>query len=311
MIKDFDENEDDQQTACSTSSISNIIDSSSKNDLNEMKFLRGDTQQGETKRTNRKNLMKQMKATNNKDIFRSKKKVRYDSQQELNQDEEDDDEDDDYNEIKSDLIYKDKLDLDNDLDLLDSSDSLDQTIYNLIKSANPKLFTNSNNKNQENGNSLHELENNQTNELQDQTDNDNKSSIKFDYDSALRYLIIKITMVFNLINILSSILNSKTGIYTREEVVKIFKCKLSKLQLLYKKQLAILNDKLIYDRKKYLIMRKNEVEPIIINNNSNSEKNNSSLNSDDIKILKASKKYQAVNKKVCSINFFYLWYKII
>jgi hypothetical protein len=180
LIKEKDENEEDQQPACSSSSISNIIDS--KNDLNEMKFLRDDTQIGETRRINRKNLMKQMKTTNNKDIFKSRKKIKHNTQLEVNDDDQEESEEyEEDNEIKNDLIYTDKLDLDNDLDLLDSSDSLDQTIYNLIKTANPKLF-----KNQENGCSSHELENKNNNDLNNESANDNKSSIKFDYDNALR-----------------------------------------------------------------------------------------------------------------------------
>jgi hypothetical protein len=45
---------------------------------------------------------------------------------------------------------------------------------------------------------------------------------------------------------------SNAGVYTKEEILRIFKCKLSKLQLLYKRQLKVLNEKLILDRKKYL-----------------------------------------------------------
>ncbi len=182
LIKDNDEYEDEQQAICS-SSIFNTIDS--KNDLNEMKFLRDDTQQGETKRTNRKNLMKQIQITNNKELFKTNKKVKQVAQLEVNDNEEKEDDEEQDNQTKNDLIYKDKLDLENDLELLDSSDSLDQTIFNLIKSANPKLFKNSKN-NQENGSlSPHQLEK-KLNHLQDQLTNDNNSSIKFDYDNALR-----------------------------------------------------------------------------------------------------------------------------
>jgi predicted S18 family serine protease len=34
---------------------------------------------------------------------------------------------------------------------------------------------------------------------------------------------------------------------------------MSKLQLLYKKQLAVLHDKLLYERKKYLVIREKEL----------------------------------------------------
>ncbi|RNA17119.1 KAT8 regulatory NSL complex subunit 2-like [Brachionus plicatilis] len=51
---------------------------------------------------------------------------------------------------------------------------------------------------------------------------------------------------------------SKKTVYTKNELIKIYKLKLSKLKLMYRKQLRILNDKLIVDRKKYLDMIKSQ-----------------------------------------------------
>ncbi|CAF0762803.1 unnamed protein product [Brachionus calyciflorus] len=55
---------------------------------------------------------------------------------------------------------------------------------------------------------------------------------------------------------------NKKSVYTKEELVKIYNLKLSKLKLMYKKQINILNDKLIIDRKKYLTMKKNSEQNI-------------------------------------------------
>ncbi len=41
--------------------------------------------------------------------------------------------------------------------------------------------------------------------------------------------------------------------------MKIFKSKLNRLKYLYKQQLLIINDKLIFNRKKYLLMKKHSV----------------------------------------------------
>jgi hypothetical protein len=84
---------------------------------------------------------------------------------------------------------------------------------------------------------------------------------------------------------------SNAGTYTKEEVIKVFKCKLSKLQLLYKKQLSIINDRLIYDRKKYLVKKETEkAEPMP------TEK--ISLTSKEAELFKATKNYQAITQKV-------------
>lgn len=193
LIKDKEENEDNlEEPICSFNQTDTC-----KFDLNEIDFSRQDTQQGESRRINRKNMMKQIKEQKylSKNIFKSNKKSRnnldIDEYQNECSNQEEDDDDDDEQEIKNDLIYKDKIDLDNDLDLLDSSDSLDQTIFNIIKSANPKFFKNNN----ENGPSSHD--GHSSKEI-----NENKSSsIKFDYDKALRYvslhlLKLRINIIF-------------------------------------------------------------------------------------------------------------------
>jgi hypothetical protein len=52
------------------------------------------------------------------------------------------------------------------------------------------------------------------------------------------------------------IYKSHASVYTREEIIKIFKNKLNRLKFLYNQQLLIINDKLIYNRKKYLLEKK-------------------------------------------------------
>ena len=51
-------------------------------------------------------------------------------------------------------------------------------------------------------------------------------------------------------------MNSHASVYTREEIIKIFKHKLNRLKFLYKQQLLIINDKMIYNRKKHLLRKK-------------------------------------------------------
>lgn len=46
------------------------------------------------------------------------------------------------------------------------------------------------------------------------------------------------------------------SVYTRDEIIKIFKTKLSRLKYLYKQQLLILNDKLVIDHKRSLLRAK-------------------------------------------------------
>lgn len=51
---------------------------------------------------------------------------------------------------------------------------------------------------------------------------------------------------------------SNATVYSKEEVIKIFKSKIHKLDMLYKQQLAIINDKVLTNRKKFLMMQENE-----------------------------------------------------
>ena len=46
--------------------------------------------------------------------------------------------------------------------------------------------------------------------------------------------------------------------YSRNEIINIFKSKIAKLDVLYKKQLAIINDNVVISRKKFLTMKSAE-----------------------------------------------------
>ena len=59
-----------------------------------------------------------------------------------------------------------------------------------------------------------------------------------------------------MLNLINFIL-SHAGVYTREEIIRIFRTKLNRLKFLYKQQLLILNDKLLIDRKKHLLTKQN------------------------------------------------------
>jgi len=48
---------------------------------------------------------------------------------------------------------------------------------------------------------------------------------------------------------------SKATVYSKTEIIKIFKAKIHKLDILYKKQLAIINDQILLSRKQYLTMK--------------------------------------------------------
>jgi hypothetical protein len=74
---------------------------------------------------------------------------------------------------------------------------------------------------------------------------------------------------------------------------------MSKLQLLYKKQLNILNENLIYERKKYLTMNKGE-------NSTNAGISN--VNGKSSRVLQAAKKYRSLNKKVSLKIVFLVFY---
>ena len=93
-----------------------------------------------------------------------------------------------------------------------------------------------------------------------------------------------------IINVLSN-----AGTYTKEEVIKVFKCKLSKLQLLYKKQLSIVNDRLIYERKKYLTKKEGEKSEALLNGGTLHAE---TINSNDTELYRAIKSYQAITQKV-------------
>lgn len=69
-------------------------------------------------------------------------------------------------------------------------------------------------------------------------------------------------------------------------MLKIFKIKLNKLQVLYKKQLNILNKRMKYDRKVYLLLHQNEKEKFGQNFKLNIK------NQTHKKLLKAAKKYK-------------------
>lgn len=64
---------------------------------------------------------------------------------------------------------------------------------------------------------------------------------------------------------------------------------MSKLQLLYKKQLNILNENLIYERKKYLTIKKGENSTNVVTSN---------VEGKSSRVLQAAKKYRSLNGKV-------------
>lgn len=51
---------------------------------------------------------------------------------------------------------------------------------------------------------------------------------------------------------------SQAAVYSRNEIIKIFKSKIEKLDGLYKKQLAIINDNILISRKQFLTMKSTE-----------------------------------------------------
>lgn len=57
---------------------------------------------------------------------------------------------------------------------------------------------------------------------------------------------------------------SKATVYSKKEIIKIFECKMLKLDILYKKQLEIIGDKIMVSRKEYLSMKDNESKAISI-----------------------------------------------
>lgn len=70
---------------------------------------------------------------------------------------------------------------------------------------------------------------------------------------------------------------------------------MSKLQLLYKKQLSIVNDRLIYDRKKYLIKKEAEKNEALVTGKS---LHTEPIHSNDVDMHKALKNYQPLTQKV-------------
>jgi hypothetical protein len=72
---------------------------------------------------------------------------------------------------------------------------------------------------------------------------------------------------------------------------------MSKLQFLYKKQMVILNDKMLYERKKYLVMKQAEAEQ----NKSQpplSAEDKKRVDKDDLDLLRAGRKYKPCDKMV-------------
>jgi len=84
--------------------------------------------------------------------------------------------------------------------------------------------------------------------------------------------------------------------YNREELIKIFKSKLSKLQYLYKQQLTQLNDRLIYDRRVYLDMKEKECAE-----QSRSTTNSSKMTKIDKKKIQAARRYKSITNKMVRI----------
>ena len=85
---------------------------------------------------------------------------------------------------------------------------------------------------------------------------------------------------------------------TKEEAAKILKCKMSKLQFLYKKQMAVLSDKMLYERKKYLVMRRAEEEQPTASKQP--------IDRDDLELLKAARNYKPTDKMVTNFPVLHL-----
>lgn len=75
--------------------------------------------------------------------------------------------------------------------------------------------------------------------------------------------------------------------YTKDELVRIFKVKMSKLQLLYKKQMQMLTDQMCDEKDKYKSMKKSE-----------EDMGASKLPNRNSKTLRAARKYRSHSKKV-------------
>lgn len=80
---------------------------------------------------------------------------------------------------------------------------------------------------------------------------------------------------------------SKAAIYSKNEIIKIFKSKLVKLNYLYQQQLSILHDNILINRKKYLTMRSNEES---VARTSTSGKSAKLIDTPELSILKRYKK---------------------
>lgn len=76
--------------------------------------------------------------------------------------------------------------------------------------------------------------------------------------------------------------------YTKDELVRIFKVKMSKLQLLYKKQMQMLTHQMCDEKDKYKTMKKSEED---LGSASKLPNRNS-------KTLRAARKYRSHSKKV-------------
>ncbi len=129
-------------------------DSGEKYELSEQKFLADTNCDAETRRVQRKDLMKQAEMKSNFKKYTKKMRLMPDGVENERQDgpaAKSSTDDDEYGENdlgdEESYVYVNSSDLENDLDLLDSSDSLDQTMLNLIKSSNVKFFSEKRSKN--------------------------------------------------------------------------------------------------------------------------------------------------------------------
>ncbi len=75
---------------------------------------------------------------------------------------------------------------------------------------------------------------------------------------------------------------------------------MSKLQFLYKKQMSILSDRMLYDRKKYLVMKRSESERKTQSQSIRlaDAKKKGTISRDDLEILRAARRYKSSNKMV-------------
>ncbi len=94
---------------------------------------------------------------------------------------------------------------------------------------------------------------------------------------------------------------NESSSYTREDLIKIFKYKLSKLQYLYKQQLTQLNDRLIYDRRVYLDMKEKELA-----GQPRTSANLGNLSKIDKKKIQAARRYKSNMNKTVRCHFYFI-----